>query len=132
MLLNVAGNRMVNYIRTFFIGFTPVVLLKAVKAMTLKLRRGNWRNNTSLSLQELADFINPMLRGWLAYYGKYSRTSMYRVWRCVNNMLLAWAKKKYKTLSRSRTKAGKLMERIHKEMPALFVHWRQGRFGALT
>ncbi|HFK5878343.1 TPA: group II intron reverse transcriptase/maturase [Legionella pneumophila] len=117
---------------SFFIGFTPVVSLKAVKAMTLKLRRGNWRNNTSLSLQELADFINPMLRGWLAYYGKYSRSSMYRVWRCVNNMLLAWTKKKYKSLGRSRTKAGKLMERIHKEKPALFVHWREGMFGALT
>ncbi|HHX5210808.1 TPA: group II intron maturase-specific domain-containing protein [Legionella pneumophila] len=100
--------------------------------MTLKLRRGNWRNNTSLSLQELADFINPMLRGWIEYYGKYSRSSMYRVWRCVNNMLLAWAKKKYKSLNNSRTKAGKLMERIHKEMPALFVHWREGMFGALT
>lgn len=116
---------------SFFLGFTPVVSLKALKAMTLKLRRGNWRNNTSLSLQELADFINPMLRGWLAYYGKYSRSSMYRVWRCVNNMLLAWAKKKYKSLGNSRTKAGKLMERIHKEKPALFVHWREGMFGAL-
>jgi hypothetical protein len=47
-------------------------------------------------------------------------------------MLLAWAKKKYKSLGNSRTKAGKLMERIHKEKPALFVHWREGMFGALT
>lgn len=46
--------------------------------------------------------------------------------------LLAWAKKKYKSLNNSRTKAGKLMERIHKEMPALFVHWHEGMFGALT
>ena len=116
---------------SFFIGFTPVVSLKAVKAMTLKLRRGNWRNNTTLSLQELASFINPMLRGWLEYYGKYSRSSMYRVWRCVNNMLLAWAKKKFKSLNNSRAKAGKLIERIHKEKPKLFVHWGVGMFGAL-
>ena len=100
--------------------------------MTQKLRRGNWRNNTTLSLQELADSINPMLRGWLNYYGKYNRSSMYRVWRGVNNMLLSWAKKKYKSLKNSRTKAGKLLERIHKEQPGLFVHWREGMLGAFT
>ena len=117
---------------SFFIGFTPVVSLKAVKSMTQKLRRGNWRNNTTLSLQELADSINPMLRGWLNYYGKYNRSSMYRVWRGVNNMLLSWAKKKYKSLKNSRTKAGKLLERIHKKQPGLFIHWREGMFGAFT
>lgn len=117
---------------SFFIGFTPVVSLKAVKSMTQKLCRDNWRNNTTLNLQELADSINPMLRGWLNYYGKYNRSSMYRVWRGVNNMLLSWAKKKYKSLKKSRTKAGKLLERIHKEQPGLFVHWREGMLGAFT
>ena len=49
-----------------------------------------------------------------------------------NNMLLAWEKKKFNSLNNSRIKAGKLMEWIYKEMPALFVHWREGMFGALT
>lgn len=58
--------------------------------------------------------------------------AMYRVWRGVNNMLLSWATKKYKSLKNSRTKAGKLMERIHKEKPGLFIHWRAGMLGAFT
>jgi len=107
---------------SFFIGFTPAVSIQAAKAMNLKLRRGNWRNKSNLSLQQLAALINPMLSGWLNYYGKFSRSSMYRVWRCVNNMIIAWAKSKFKSLKRSRTKAGKFIERVCKENPSLFIH----------
>lgn len=117
---------------SFFVGYTPAVSKAAVKAMNLKLRRGNWRNYTSLSVQQLADSINPMLRGWLGYYGRFTRSAMYHVWRTVNNMLLSWLQKKFKSLKRRRKKAGQLLEKIYQSNPYLFVHWQEGMFGSLT
>ncbi len=90
-----------------------------------KLRRGNWRNNTSLSLQ---DWLTSSTRA------KGMACLLWTILTILNVSSLAMrqqyvfglAKKKYKSINNSRTKAGKLMERIHKEKPRLFVHWREG------
>lgn len=117
---------------SFFIGFNPIVSMNAVKSINATIRRKNWRNMSSLSLQELAKVTNPYIRGWLNYYGKYFRSGMYRVWRHFNNMLLAWVMKKFKSFRRSRTKAGKFLEKVFKAQPSLFAHWGEGMFGSFA
>ncbi|MEF8715524.1 MAG: group II intron maturase-specific domain-containing protein [Accumulibacter sp.] len=39
---------------------------------------------------------NPILRGWLAYYGRFYRSAMYPVFRHFNKTLVAWAMRKYR------------------------------------
>lgn len=50
-----------------FVNFTPAVSSSALKAMRQTTRRRNFRNRTDLSLEDIARFHNPVLRGWLAY-----------------------------------------------------------------
>jgi hypothetical protein len=40
--------------------------------------------------------------------------------------LVAWAMKKFKKLRERRTWAAKFLQRIFKENPDLFVHWKEG------
>ena len=40
--------------------------------------------------------LNPLLRGWIEYYGRYSPSALYPLLRYVNQMLLAWAMRKFK------------------------------------
>ena len=90
------------------------------------------RNRTDLSLKDIAKWYNPVLQGWLNYYGKYSRSALYSVWNHFNRTIIAWAMKKYRHLRERKTEAVKFLERICKRDPGLFVHWRQGLIGAFA
>jgi len=117
---------------SMFMNFTPAVSKNALKSMRATTRKYNLRNRTDLSLREIARWYNPILQGWLNYYGKYSRSALYPVWRHFNKTLVAWAMRKYKPFRKRRTKAGLFLERIFQKQPHLFAHWRAGMIGAFA
>lgn len=112
-----------------FLGFTPAVSKASLKAMRAKTRKRNVRNRTDLSLQELSKWYNPVLQGWLNYYGKYTKSGLYPIWRHFNNTLISWVRRKYKHFRSHKTKASKFIQKIAKRQSGLFVYWRQGMFG---
>jgi RNA-directed DNA polymerase len=106
--------------------FTPGVSRLAMKEMRAKTRRARIKERTGLSLKEIAAMYNPVLQGWIGYYGRYNRWALYPVLRHFNLALVAWAMKKYKRLRSNRRAASKLMIKISKEQPGLFAHWKKG------
>lgn len=90
--------------------FAPAVSTASVKAMRAKIREHKLRRRTELSLEDIAKWYNPILRGWLNYYGAYTRTRMNIVWNYVNETLVAWARKKYKMLRNNRKIASYFVE----------------------
>ena len=117
---------------TLFVNFTPAVSKSALKAMRTKTRKSNFRNQSNLTLQDIAKLYNPVLRGWLQYYGKFYPSAMYPVLRHFNQTLVAWARRKYKKLARHKTRAGMFMEEISKTQPNLFPHWQKGMIGGFA
>lgn len=117
---------------SLFISFTPAVSKAALKSMRATTRKFNWRNRTDLSLEDIARKYNPVLNGWLQYYGKYCRSALYPVWRHFNNALVAWAMKKYKHYKGHKIRASKFLEGIAKKNPHLFAHWRNGMEGSFA
>lgn len=117
---------------TIFKNFTPAVSKTAMNSMRRSTRKRNVRNRTDLSLNDIARWYNPILQGWLNYYGKYSRSAMYPVLRHFNNTLKAWAVRKYRKFHKRRVWASKHIERIAKENPSLFAHWRIGMIGSFA
>ena len=115
-----------------FLGFAPAVSANALKEMRRKIRKTRIRSRTELSLNEIADWINPVIRGWLSYYGAFYRSEMYRLIRHVNKTLVRWAMRKYKSLRFSKHRAVALLERIAQQQPGLFVHWQKGMKGAFA
>jgi len=115
-----------------FLGFTPAVSRDAQKAMRARIRKTRRRSRTELTLQEIAAQLNPVLSGWLAYYGRYYRPALYAVWRHINKTLVRWAMRKYKSLRFSKTRAIAFLERCMRQSPGLFVHWREGMKGAFA
>lgn len=112
-----------------FIGFTAAVSTKATKAMKRKVRKERLRNRTDLEISEISRIYNPILRGWMTYYGRYNPTGMYPVFKHFNNTLRSWAMRKYKPLRRRKTRAGLFIEKMMKEKASLFIHWQMGIFG---
>ena len=71
----------------------------------------------------MARRINPIVRGWLQYYGAFYHSALYRLLLRINAYLMRWIRRKYKRL-RAFTKAKRCWERMTKRSPRLFAHWR--------
>lgn len=117
---------------SLFVSFTPAVSASALKAMRATTRRLNYRNRTDLSLKDIARLHNPVLRGWIGYYGRFYPSAMYPIFRHFNKTLVAWAMRKFKRLKRHKTRASLLLEGIAEKQPHLFVHWKKGTVGAFA
>ena len=66
---------------------------KAIRDLSL-------RRQTQLTLQDIAQQLNPLLRGWIAYYGRYAPSALYPLLRYVNQTLVAWVMRKFKRFKR--------------------------------
>jgi RNA-directed DNA polymerase len=60
-----------------------------------------WRN-TSIEIVEIANEINPKLRGWINYYGKYSKRRLRDVLNKIDLRLCKWLRNKHKTALENR------------------------------
>src|SRR3954447_2973186 len=55
---------------SLFVSFTPAASAQACTTMRRTPRRWNLRNRTDLDLPAIATLYNPILRGWVLYYGR--------------------------------------------------------------
>ncbi len=117
---------------SMFINFTPAVSKSALKSMRLKIRKLRIRMATELSIAQLAKWLNPIINGWIGYYGRFTRSALYGMCRHVNKALVRWARRKFKPLRRHKIKAMKFLEGISKQNPYLFAHWRAGMVGGFA
>jgi len=112
----------------FFVGFLPAISAKAAKAVRARIR--NWklastRNNQRL--EDLAQTINPVVRGWMNYYGRFYRSKLVQVLRHLNEVLGAWVRWKYRHRYKRRERASvHWLGRIARRDPTLFAHWQFG------
>ena len=117
---------------SLFVSFCPAVSSKALKSMRENTRQLNFRNRTDLSLRDISRLFNPVLRGWIAYYGSCYPSAMYPVFRHINKTLVAWAMRKYRRLKGHKTRASLFLENVAEKQPHLFVHWQRGTVGAFA
>jgi RNA-directed DNA polymerase len=109
-----------------FLSFVPAVSKSAIKQMRRRTRELKYLRRTDLSIDEIAKHFNPILQGWLNYYGRFHSSELGPVWRHFNQSLVVWAKRKYKRMYRSNRRARNFIERIADRQPSLFVHWHRG------
>ena len=108
-----------------FTSFLPAVSGSAAKSMRQEIRRWRLHLWTSNDLQDIAAFINPIVRGWINYYGRFYRSRLSTaVLQQINEYLIRWAMRKYTRLRHSRPRAIRLLVRISRSDPDLFAHWR--------
>jgi RNA-directed DNA polymerase len=107
---------------SMFAAFLPAVSRDALKKMGGEVRR--WRINlrTTSDIAELAEWMNPVIRGWTTYYGKFYRTELDGLLRRINTYLVRWARRKFRRL-RAFKKAKRWWNGLLRRQPALFAHW---------
>ena len=110
----------------YFINFTPAASDKALKKIRDELRSWKLHLRSDKSLEDLSRMFNPVIRGWIGYYGKYYRSALNPTLRVVNRTLARWASRKYKKLRGHKRRSEHWLGRISRRDPKLFAHWQLG------
>ena len=106
-----------------FTGFLPAVSKDALKRMSGQVRDWALHRRTGATTRQLADLINPRVRGWMQYYGAFYPTALRPFLRRINAYLVRWLRNKHKRL-RSWKKAKQAWDRVTTQYPRLFAHWK--------
>ena len=109
-----------------FINFSPAVSDQAVKAIRAEIRSWDLPERSDKSIEDLSRMFNPVIRGWLQYYGRYYRSALYPPMQQLDRSLARWAYRKYKKLRGHLRRARHWIARIARRDPTLFAHWQMG------
>jgi RNA-directed DNA polymerase len=110
-----------------FVSFLPAVSTKAAKKIRAAIRDwrlGAARNNQSLD--EIARFVNPYVRGWVNYYGRFYRSALNPLLRYLERSLVYWVRRKLKRYRRHQRNATHWLGRLARREPNLFYQWQIG------
>ncbi len=117
------ARRSKNRFGKFFVNFSPGVSNAATKAIREEIRRWQLRCRIDKWIDDLARMFNPVIRGWITYYGRYYKSALYPTFRYLDQCLANWAMAKYKRLRRHRQRAGHWVSKTASRDPRLFAHW---------
>jgi hypothetical protein len=106
-----------------YTSFLPAISPEALKARSDRLRELRIHRRTDLTLDDLAEWLNPIIAGWMHYYGQYYRTELYPLLRRVNIYLRRWAGKKYRRLG-TYMRFKRWWTGILEREPRLFAQWK--------
>ena len=110
----------------YFTSFLPAISNRAKVAVRDRMRSWKLHRRVGSDLKRIASIINPVLKGWINYYGAFYESELYKVLRHMNKLLVRWASRKYKRLRKRKVRAIKWLAEIAKREPHLFEHWRYG------
>jgi RNA-directed DNA polymerase len=110
----------------YFVNFTPAVSDKAAREMRRTMRGWRLHLRSDKTLEDISRMFNPILRGWINYYGRYYRSALYPTFRVLDRTLVRWATRKYKRLRGHPRRATHWLGRIAHREPYLLAHWEMG------
>ena len=110
----------------FFVSFCPAVADDAAKTIRHSIKRWRLHLWSGQTLADIALAINPIVRGWINYYGRFYRTRLVQTLRRIDAYLVRWAMRKYKRLRKHPTRTWRLLAAIAAREPNLFAHWTMG------
>jgi len=106
-----------------FTSFAPAVSNKAAKAMRQRMRGWRIQRRTDLDLDDIAQQIQPVVRGWVQYYAKFYPSALRCALRTLDHFLVRWAQRKYKRLRGHTKRTWGWLKSIRARQPDLFAHW---------
>ena len=109
-----------------FLGFDCAISISSKKRIADKLGELKVHRMTCNSIVGIAHRLNPMIRGWIRYYGKFRISMLHKLFKLLNNRLVRWVRKRYKRYKTSIKRAYRWFNRVQEQFPNLFYHWQMG------
>jgi RNA-directed DNA polymerase len=106
-----------------YTGFLPAVAPGKLTDMSRKAAAWRLHRRTNSTLEDLAEEVNPVLRGWLNYFTVFYPSAVTPIGERMDRHLMRWARRKYRRLERSEKRARTWLTGVRKRDPDLFAHW---------
>jgi RNA-directed DNA polymerase len=107
-----------------FTGFDLAASPKAVKRMSEAVAGWQLHRHVTLTWEQLTTWTGPVIRGWMACYGRYRKSGLYCLLARINHHIQQWARAKYKRLRPIRAML-RAWRRIITQHPGLLPHWQR-------
>jgi group II intron reverse transcriptase/maturase len=109
-----------------FLGYDCAISISSRKRLADKLGEIEIEKLNFKSIVGIAQYLNPMIRGWVNYYGRFRGYELSKVFQLLRKRLVRWARKRYKRYKTSLNRAYRWLERVRVQYPYLFYHWQVG------
>lgn len=107
-----------------FLGYGCAISSSSCKKIGEKIAELIDDSKTCKSVVGIAKKLNPAIRGWVNYYGKFRMWELHKVFRMLHSRLVRWARRRYKRYKTSICRAYNWLKRMKKQFPYLFYHWK--------
>ncbi|HYX38090.1 MAG TPA: group II intron maturase-specific domain-containing protein, partial [Oligoflexus sp.] len=77
----------------------------------------------NLSLKEIAKEVNPIILGWINYYGAFYRSRLKSLGFYIDRQIMKWFRNKYKGLKWNIGASSDWLRSVYTMCPKLFAHW---------
>jgi RNA-directed DNA polymerase len=104
-----------------FIGFGPTISQKAQSRITDSWKTLKLHKHSENTLQDIAERLNPQIRGIINYYGKIHLLGLRSLFRNLQFRLCKWVRNKYKLKNFS--EGYRWLNRIQNQYKYMFYHW---------
>jgi RNA-directed DNA polymerase len=103
-----------------FTSFQPAISKEALKKLSKTV--WSWRLHRRIGgdTADLRRLVNPVLRGWINYYGRFYHSALDPLLHRVNTYLMRWIRKKYQISVR---RARRRLVDGYARAPRYFSHW---------
>jgi len=109
-----------------FVGFDCAISIGSKKRIADKMKDLDIVHLTHNSIVGVAIYLEPFIRGWINYYGRFRLTALKPIFQQLRNRLVMWARKRYKRYKTSLNRAFDWLNRIKEQFPNLFYQWKLG------
>ncbi len=101
----------------YFVNFSPAIAPKSKKAIFSKIRQWYLHKRSDLSLKDLTNILNPVVHGWIQYYGAFFKSELLFLVFHLDKLIYRWVIRKYKKAGKQFQKS-KTLDKAHKKCNA--------------
>ena len=109
-----------------FLGYDCSISISSKKRIAEKMRELDIANLTHKSIVGVSQYLEPFIRGWINYYGKFRLWEKNPVFQLLKRRLVMWARRGYKRYKSSINQAYAWLKRVKEQYPTLFYQWKLG------
>jgi group II intron reverse transcriptase/maturase len=108
-----------------FTNFLPAISNKAKKAIRKEVKSWKVQLKSGKTLKDIAGMFNKKIQGWINYYKHFYKSELRQLLRYINQVLIKWVRRKYKS-RKHRRRAEYWLGKVALRDRKLFAHWRFG------
>jgi RNA-directed DNA polymerase len=109
-----------------FTGFLPAISKKSMKRINETIHSWHLNMRSYQTLEYIATEINPVVRGWITYYGRFYPSRLKKFMQILNGRLARWVMCKFERYKHRFYPAQEWLAHVAEKEGLIFYHWKCG------